>query len=159
MTFDKYIWYVWRGALVERLALSIIINIGSWPIRLMEGHLARQSVALILFGRRFHKASSVALDILSHILSEITQALWQRCKRLSELVGCNKVTFALAGEELLKSARTIYVSLEELRAFEAEYGAEGASIWGDRVLPVLWLPGRVDQRLLVLDETKPDNNT
>jgi len=123
----------------------------------MEGHLARQSVALILFSRRFHKASNVALDILSHLLSEIIQVLWRRCKRLSELAGCNDATFALVGEELLRSVRMIYVSMEELRAFEAECGTEGVSIWGDRVLPVLWLPGRVDQRLLVLDETKSDN--
>lgn len=131
----------------------------------MERHLSRQTVAILLYSRRFQRVSGPALDVLVTLLGELLEAICRQAARCSELVGKGpRVSFSAVLPGVLRGSRFLYISMKELLEYAGELSKQqadpsgaGSSIWEARQVPILRLPARVLPPLLRI--TKDDDSS
>lgn len=117
----------------------------------MERHLGRQTVAILLYNRRFQRVSGPALEVLVTLFGELLEAICRQAAHCSELMGGGpRVSFPAVLPGVLRSSRRLYTSVRELLEYAGEIGRQqmdpsgtGSSIWEARQVPILRLPARV----------------
>ena len=84
----------------------------------VEDILLRQVLSVILYQRRFHRATRPALDVLTSIFESVIIQLLRQANRAAELCQSPSVDFPRVHMELLRLARPFYIKLDELVEYE-----------------------------------------
>lgn len=105
----------------------------------VEDALVRQVMSVLLYQRRFHRATRPALDVLASVFEAAIFQLLCQARRAAELDTNHKVAFAAVHLELLRLSRPLYIRLEEL----GEYG---------RLQPALECSSVMEERGLITSQ-------
>ncbi|PJF17755.1 hypothetical protein PSACC_02426 [Paramicrosporidium saccamoebae] len=113
-----------------------------------DEQLLRQVLAMLLYSRRFHRASRPALDVFSSVLEAVMMLLWRQAASFARMTDC-PVSLPVVMNELLRTGKPFYLDRRELLEYEGEQPeGEAGSVMEER--------GLLNAQLRVLAGTRVD---